>query len=191
MNRRILALGVLLLGLIVALPQGADAITIDPMTGKPLQHPGVWSFTPIPRETISFQENYQPGTIVVKTAEKRLYYVLEDGRAIRYGIGVGREGYTFSGTFNLSRKAEWPTWTPTAEMHARTPNLPKFMPGGPGNPMGARALYVGSTLYRIHGTNENYSIGREMSSGCIRMTNEDVIDLYNRAKVGAKIVVIQ
>lgn len=165
------------------------AAQIDPMTGRPLENPGVWAFTPIPRQVVDFNESYRPGTIVVRTVERRLYLVLEDGKAIRYGIGVGREGETFSGTFTLSRKAKWPDWRPTPRMRAANPRLPAHMPGGPGNPMGARALYVGSTLYRIHGTTENWSVGRDLSSGCIRMTNQDVIDLYERVGVGASIVV--
>ena len=167
------------------------AQAIDPLTGKPLQGPGMGggSYTRIPRENVDIDEKYAPGTIVVRTSEKRLYYVTERGRATKYGIGVGREGFQFSGTYPLTRKAEWPGWTPPAEMHARQPGLPQFMPGGPNNPLGARALYIGSTLYRIHGSNEPWSIGHEVSSGCIRMLNEDVIDLYNQASIGSKIIV--
>jgi lipoprotein-anchoring transpeptidase ErfK/SrfK len=164
---------------------------IDPLTGRPLENVGVYSYTPIPPQVVNFQSDYAPGTIVVKTAERRLYLVEEDGKARRYAIGVGRDGFTFSGSFALTRKAEWPSWTPTPAMHARMPGLPAFMPGGPGNPMGARALYIGSTLYRIHGTTDNWSINRNYSSGCIRLTNEDVIDLYERVRVGARIVVYQ
>jgi len=190
MNRRLIAL----IGMVAALMAGSadyGRAEIDPLTGRQLQSGGVWAYTPIPRKVVSYDGQYAPGTIVVNTPERRLYLVTESGKAIRYGIGVGREGFQFSGTYNVSRKAEWPSWTPPAEMRARQPGLPKFMPGGPGNPMGARALYVGSTLYRIHGTNANWSIGRDLSSGCIRMLNDDVIDLYNRVKVGARIVVLQ
>ncbi len=190
MNWRLLALlGIGALLLVGSADTGRAEI--DPLTGKRLQSGGVWAYTPIPRKVVDFPENYTPGTIVVNTPERRLYLVLEDGKAIRYGIGVGREGFQFSGTYNVSRKAEWPDWRPPADMRARQPYLPEYMPGGPGNPLGARALYVGSTLYRIHGTNQNWSIGRDFSSGCIRMINEDVIDLYNRVNVGAKIVVLQ
>jgi lipoprotein-anchoring transpeptidase ErfK/SrfK len=143
----------------------------------------------IPREIVSYQTKYKPGTIIVSTGERRLYFVLPDGQAIRYGIGVGREGFTWSGTHRITRKAEWPGWTPPAAMRKRVPGLPAYMPGGPNNPLGARALYIGSTLYRLHGTSEPWTIGQAVSSGCIRLTNEDVIDLYNRAQVGATVVV--
>ncbi len=151
--------------------------------------------SPIPRKKVRFNEKYAPGTIVVKTSEHRLYYVLENNRAIRYGIGVGRDGFTWKGKHKLSRKAEWPGWTPPKVMIRREAKkgikLPAYMPGGPNNPLGARALYIGSTIYRIHGTNQPWTIGQSMSSGCIRLANEDVTDLYNRAKIGAKIVVLQ
>ncbi len=131
-----------------------------------------------------------PGTIVIDTPNTYLYYVLGGGRAIRYGIGVGREGFTWSGVRTVARKQEWPDWHPPAEMIARQPYLPRFMAGGPGNPLGARAMYLGGTLYRIHGTNEPSTIGQHVSSGCIRMLNEDVIDLFNRTPVGTKVVVL-
>lgn len=145
----------------------------------------------IPREIVPYMGTEAPGTIVVNTRERRLYLVLEPGRALRYGIGVGREGFTWSGTQTVSRMAEWPDWRPPAEMIARRPDLPRFMPGGPSNPLGARALYLGSTLYRIHGSNEPHTIGHAVSSGCIRMLNEDVTDLYNRVRVGTRVVVMQ
>ncbi len=141
------------------------------------------------RKTVSYSTDEREGTIVIDTSRRYLYYVLGDGEAIRYGIGVGRQGFDWNGTERISRKAEWPSWTPPAEMRERQPELPAYMPGGPNNPLGARALYLGSTLYRIHGTNERWSIGRAMSSGCIRMLNEDVIDLYERTRVGAKVIV--
>jgi lipoprotein-anchoring transpeptidase ErfK/SrfK len=131
-----------------------------------------------------------PGTIVVDTPNKFLYLVQENGRALRYGIGVGRPGFTWSGTKTISAKREWPDWTPPAEMLARRPDLPRHMEGGPENPLGARAMYLGSSLYRIHGSNEPWTIGTNVSSGCIRMRNEDVIDLYGRVGVGTKVVVI-
>ena len=143
----------------------------------------------IPRQEVAYDGKYAPGSIIVETGERRLYYVLGDGRAMKYGIGVGREGFTWSGTHRVTRKAEWPGWTPPEQMRKRVPDLPAYMPGGPDNPLGARALYIGSTLYRLHGTSEPWSIGQAVSSGCIRLTNEDVIDLYDRAKVGAMVVV--
>lgn len=145
----------------------------------------------VPKETVAFHENYKPGTIVVRHSERRLYYVLGNGQAIRYAIAVGREGEAFSGTSTVSNKREWPSWTPTPNILKRQPDLPRFVEGGPNNPMGARALYLGQTLYRIHGTNEPWMIGEEASSGCIRMTNDDVIDLYNRTSMGATVVVQQ
>jgi lipoprotein-anchoring transpeptidase ErfK/SrfK len=143
----------------------------------------------IPRAVVEYETTYRPGTIVIETAERRLYLVLEDGQALRYGIGVGREGFTWSGTHRITRKAEWPGWTPPPAMRRRVPDLPAYMPGGPDNPLGARALYIGSTLYRVHGTSEPWSIGQAVSSGCIRLTNEDITDLYERVPVGATIVV--
>jgi lipoprotein-anchoring transpeptidase ErfK/SrfK len=146
-------------------------------------------YTKIPRQTVAFPGNYAPGTIIVRHREKRLYYVLGNGQAIQYGVAVGREGAAWSGTSVVSNKREWPSWTPTPAILARQPNLPRHMEGGPQNPMGARALYLGDTLYRIHGTNEPWMIGEEVSSGCIRMTNEDVIDLYERTRMGATVIV--
>ena len=146
-------------------------------------------FTAVPRTTVAFQTNHAPGTIVVRTSERRLYLVMGNGQALRYGIGVGREGFTWAGTQTVTRKAEWPDWTPPDEMLRRRPDLPRHMRGGPDNPMGARALYLGDTMYRIHGSNEPHTIGTATSSGCIRMTNDDVIDLYSRVRVGATVVV--
>jgi lipoprotein-anchoring transpeptidase ErfK/SrfK len=144
-------------------------------------------------QTVAYEGGHAPGTIVVDTAAKFLYLVEEGGQARRYGVGVGKEGFGWNGTQRVSRKAEWPTWTPPAEMRARERRkgreLPVRMEGGPENPLGARALYLGSTLYRIHGTNQPWTIGRSVSSGCIRMRNEDVMDLYDRVPVGAKVVV--
>ncbi len=127
---------------------------------------------------------------MIDTGNTTLYYVLGQGRAIRYGVGVGREGFTWSGVQTVSRKAEWPDWHPPAEMIARQPYLPRFMAGGPGNPLGARAMYLGNSVYRIHGTNDPSTIGKFVSSGCIRLTNEDVADLFSRVDVGAKVVVL-
>ena len=145
--------------------------------------------SPIRKEVVDYATKYRPGTIVIETGERRLYLVLEDGKALKYGVGVGRDGFTWSGTHRITRKAEWPGWTPPAQMRKRVPDLPAYMPGGPDNPLGARALYIGSTLYRVHGTSEPWSIGQAVSSGCIRLTNEDVADLYDRVQVGATIVV--
>ncbi len=144
---------------------------------------------PIPRQTVGFQSNYAPGTIVVNTAERRLYLVQPGGTALRYGIGVGRDGFRWGGVHKVTAKKEWPSWTPPAQMLARRPDLPRYMPGGIDNPLGARAMYLGSTLYRIHGSNEPETIGQAVSSGCFRMTNEDVTDLYNRVRVGATVIV--
>ena len=142
------------------------------------------------RQIIDYRTGEAPGTIIIDTANTYLYLILSNGRAMRYGIGVGRDGFTWSGVESVARKAEWPDWYPPAEMLQRQPYLPRVMAGGPGNPLGARALYLGSTAYRIHGTNQPASIGHHVSSGCIRMTNEDVVDLYGRVSVGAKVVVL-
>jgi lipoprotein-anchoring transpeptidase ErfK/SrfK len=143
----------------------------------------------VPRTTVAIGGNYKPGTILVHTNERRLYYVMAGGTAIQYGIGVGRVGFTWKGVRTVTEKREWPSWTPPAQMLKRRPDLPRFMAGGPENPLGARALYLGGTLYRIHGTNEYETIGTASSSGCFRMTNEDVIDLYNRVRIGTTVIV--
>jgi len=142
------------------------------------------------RQVVSYAGREAAGTIVIDTPNTYLYYVLGQGRAIRYGVGVGRDGFTWSGTQNIVRKQEWPDWNPPAEMIERQPYLPRFMAGGPGNPLGARAMYLGNSLYRIHGTNAPDTIGKRVSSGCIRLTNEDVEDLFNRVNVGTKVVVL-
>ncbi|WP_245943800.1 L,D-transpeptidase [Acuticoccus kandeliae] len=142
------------------------------------------------RAEVSFRSAEPAGTVIVDTLSRYLYLVRGNGTAIRYGIGVGREGFTWSGVERVSRKAEWPDWRPPAEMIDRQPWLPEWMPGGPENPLGARALYLGSTLYRIHGTHQDESIGYAVSSGCIRMLNEDVMDLYERVKIGTEVVVL-
>jgi lipoprotein-anchoring transpeptidase ErfK/SrfK len=142
------------------------------------------------RQEVIYEGPEAPGTVVVDTPQKFLYLVQPGGRALRYGIGVGRPGFTWSGMHTISAKKEWPDWVPPEEMLQRQPGLPHFVAGGPNNPLGARALYLGSTLYRIHGSNEPWTIGQNVSSGCIRMRNVDVIDLYNRVKVGAKVVVL-
>jgi len=142
------------------------------------------------RQVVRVRTEERPGTIVVDTGRRFLYLILGDGKALRYGIGVAREGFEWSGTHKITNKREWPGWTPPAAMLKRQPHLPRYMPGGPDNPLGARALYIGSTLYRIHGTNEPWTIGGNVSSGCIRMVNDDVVDLFERVKVGAKVIVL-
>jgi lipoprotein-anchoring transpeptidase ErfK/SrfK len=155
--------------------QGDDAAIADPA---------------LRRQEVNYPSREPAGTIIVDTPNTFLYYVLGNGQAIRYGIGVGREGFTWSGVKTVGRKAEWPDWRPPAEMIARQPYLPRMTAGGPGNPLGARALYLAGTMYRIHGTNNPATIGRQVSSGCIRLTNDDIIDLYNRVQTGAKVVVL-
>jgi len=145
--------------------------------------------SPIQRSTVNYSGNYAPGTIVINTGERRLYLVLSNGQALSYGIGVGRDGFRWSGTHRITAKKEWPSWTPPSQMLRRRPDLPRHMNGGVDNPLGARAMYLGSTLYRIHGSNEPETIGQAVSSGCFRMTNEDVTDLYSRVPVGTTVVV--
>ena len=145
--------------------------------------------SPIARTVVSSPGRFAPGTIYINTAERRLYLILGNGEALRYGIGVGRDGFGWSGTHRITAKKEWPSWTPPAQMRARRPDLPRYLAGGIENPLGARALYLGSTLYRIHGSNEPETIGQAVSSGCFRMTNEDVTDLYGRVSVGTTVVV--
>lgn len=142
------------------------------------------------RQVVDYASRQTPGTVIIDTKNTFLYFVLNDAQAMRYGIGVGREGFTWSGEQTVARKTEWPDWHPPAEMVVRQPYLPRFMAGGPGNPLGARAMYLGETEYRIHGTNKPDTIGKRVSSGCIRLTNEDVVDLYERVKVGAKVIVL-
>jgi lipoprotein-anchoring transpeptidase ErfK/SrfK len=142
------------------------------------------------RQVVAYTGSEAPGTIIIDTPNTFLYFVMGNGRAMRYGIGVGRDGFRWSGVQHITKKAEWPDWTPPAEMIARQPYLPRFMAGGPTNPLGARAMYLGGTIYRIHGTNAPSTIGQRVSSGCIRLTNEDVADLYSRVTVGTKVVVI-
>jgi lipoprotein-anchoring transpeptidase ErfK/SrfK len=143
----------------------------------------------IPRETVSYYGPYAPGTIIISTSERRLYLVLPDHQALKYGVGVGRPGFTWGGNLRVSMKKEWPSWTPPAAMLRRRPDLPRYMKGGIDNPLGARALYLGSSEYRIHGSNEPDTIGTAVSSGCIRMTNDDVKDLYERVPVGTRVIV--
>ena len=142
------------------------------------------------RQIVSYASREAPGTVIIDTPNTYLYYVLGGGQAVRYGIGVGRDGFTWSGVQSITRKAEWPDWTPPPEMIVRQPYLPRHMAGGPGNPLGARAMYLGGTVYRIHGTNAPQTIGTQVSSGCIRLTNEDVADLYSRVSVGTRVIVL-
>jgi lipoprotein-anchoring transpeptidase ErfK/SrfK len=170
-----------------ALAQGFGFDSRDIMGGGPnFFTRGV---SPIPRTTVIYPTNYAAGTIIINTAERRLYLILRDGQALRYGIGVGRDGFRWGGIHRISAKKEWPSWNPPAQMLRRRPDLPRHMAGGIDNPLGARAMYLGSTLYRIHGSNEPETIGQAVSSGCFRMTNEDVTDLYNRVSVGATVIV--
>jgi lipoprotein-anchoring transpeptidase ErfK/SrfK len=193
-----LVFALLFVAMAVAMPGGAAAQNpLDPEErftgGAP---PGkLWGLfgavSPIPRTTVTYDSKHPPGSIVINTGERRLYLILEDGRALRYGIGVGRDGFTWAGVTAVSGKREWPDWSPPPQMLRRRPDLPRYMPGGPENPLGARALYLGSTLFRIHGSNEPETIGQAVSSGCFRLTNEDVIDLYERVRLGAKVVVVR
>ncbi|MBV9076913.1 MAG: L,D-transpeptidase [Methylobacteriaceae bacterium] len=195
MRLTLLALAGLSAGLAFAQPAAAQSpFWSDPMgdqdTMKYIEGDPRALQSPIPRQVVAFTDQYAPGTIVISTSERRLYLVTGSGEAIEYGVGVGRPGFAWSGIQRVSAKKEWPAWTPPAEMRKRRPDLPAYMSGGPENPLGARAIYLGSSLYRIHGSNEPDTIGQAVSSGCIRMTNEDVIDLYDRVKVGAKVVVL-
>ena len=142
-------------------------------------------------QMVYYRTTEAPGTVIISTTERHLYLVQPGGRALRYGIGVGRDGFQWQGLLNITKKAEWPDWTPPPEMIARQPYLPRFMAGGPGNPLGARAMYLGTTVYRIHGTNQPWTIGTAISSGCFRLVNADVSDLYERVPVGTKVIVRQ
>jgi lipoprotein-anchoring transpeptidase ErfK/SrfK len=168
-----------------AFPQGYEADAAAPQDEDSLLSDR------LRRQVVNFDTREAPGTIVIDTGNTYLYYVLGGGRAIRYGVGVGRQGFTWAGVQTVSRKAEWPDWYPPSEMIARQPYLPRFVAGGPGNPLGARAIYLGSSEYRIHGTNDPTTIGKFVSSGCIRLTNEDVSDLFSRVNVGTRIVVLR
>jgi len=167
-------------GSVLGVPQGA-----------PIAEPARAAIDPrFKPQVVPYEGKHAPGTLVIDTPNRFLYLVEEGGKAMRYGIGVGRPGFTWAGVKSITRKAEWPDWVPPPEMLQRRPDLPRHMAGGPDNPLGARAMYLGSSLYRIHGSNEPWTIGTAVSSGCIRMRNEDVIDLYGRVKVGTKVVVI-
>ena len=177
-------------------PQAVAPVSIPVPTANaslnsadPMDDAAVPQMSAIPRETVAYTGPYGAGTIVVSTAERRLYYVMGGGQALRYGVGVGRPGFTWGGVQSITMKREWPDWRPPSTMLRRRPDLPRFMKGGLENPLGARAMYLGGSIYRIHGSNEPETIGTAVSSGCIRMTNDDVTDLYTRAKVGTRVVV--
>ncbi|MDE2578757.1 MAG: L,D-transpeptidase [Hyphomicrobiales bacterium] len=184
-----------LAGLFAGAAFAAPGVDVDPLTHQPLVQRVVRGSdgrplaTAIQRETVYYSGKQAPGTIIISTSERRLYYVLPDGKAVKYGVGVGRPGFEWAGVKTISMKREWPDWTPPSEMLKRRPDLPRHMKGGIQNPLGARAMYLGSSLYRIHGSNEPETIGQAVSSGCIRMTNDDVVDLYDRVRVGTRVVV--
>jgi lipoprotein-anchoring transpeptidase ErfK/SrfK len=185
---------VVLVACSVVFTGSAQAQTVASLGGEPtnfFERLFGGSISPTARRVVFWPGNNRPGTIVISTSQRRLYFVLGTGRAIQYGIGVGRPGFTWTGIKTVSMKREWPSWSPPAAMRRRRPDLPRYMEGGLGNPLGARALYLGSSMYRIHGSNEPETIGYAVSSGCIRMTNADVVDLYNRTRVGTKVVVLR
>ena len=171
--------------------EAQDTLDVADEPGRVSTEEVVISDGPYKSQLVFFRSNEAPGTIVIQTSEHFLYLVLGNNRALRYGIGVGREGFQWSGLVKIVKKAEWPDWTPPPEMIARQPYLPRFMAGGPGNPMGARAMYLGGTVYRIHGTNQPETIGENISSGCFRLANGDVVDLYSHANVGTKVIIRQ
>jgi len=169
-------------------PHGVSPTSLDPARDD--QHENAQLSARLQRQIVAYSSREPPGTVIIDTSHTLLFYVLGNGKAVRYGIGVGREGFTWSGVKSIIRKSEWPDWYPPPAMIARQPYLPRMIAGGPGNPLGARAMYIGGTEYRIHGTNDPSSIGKHISSGCIRMTNDNVIDLYNRVSIGAKVIVL-
>jgi len=183
----VLALAALILAVFPALPAFAYN---DPISRALAEFSTIFSMQAVPRDVVAWNKGFSPGTVVVSTRERRLYYVLGNRRAIKYGVGVGRQGFTWSGTKTVTMKREWPEWRPPEQMLKRRPDLPRYMSGGLENPLGARAIYLGSSLFRIHGSNEAETIGAAVSSGCIRMTNRDIKDLYERVKVGTKVVVL-
>jgi lipoprotein-anchoring transpeptidase ErfK/SrfK len=206
-SRRVAVAGLLAIGALVYPGQaGATPVQLFPFLPMPpaqLSAPPAVEAAPsddqaaghelparLKRQIVSYAGREPAGTIIIDTPNTYLYYVLGGGQAIRYGIGVGRDGFTWSGVQSVTKKAEWPDWTPPPEMISRQPYLPRHMAGGPGNPLGARAMYLGGTVYRIHGTNAPETIGTHVSSGCIRLTNQDVTDLYSRVNVGTKVIVL-
>ena len=203
-RRAAVALGAIVGAVTFSHPAGAGPLPLFPfvmappvqtapsLQAVPSQEEGVVAELParLKRQVVSYATREAPGTIIIDTPNTYLYLVLNNGQALRYGIGVGRDGFTWSGMQSITKKSEWPDWTPPAEMIARQPYLPRYMAGGPGNPLGSRAMYLGGTIYRIHGTNAPGTIGTRVSSGCIRLTNEDVADLYSRVNVGTKVIVL-
>jgi lipoprotein-anchoring transpeptidase ErfK/SrfK len=192
----LLAASLLLPASIISSPANAEsALARFFLAGQPREGGNKYrsDHSPIPRKTVSYNAKVPAGTIVIETGERRLYYTLGNGKAIKFAVGVGREGFEWSGTNRISRKAEWPGWTPPAEMRAREAKkgriLPVYQEGGPNNPLGARAMYIGGSIYRIHGTNQPWTLGLAMSSGCIRMSNNDVKYLYDKVGIGTKVVV--
>ncbi len=192
----LLAASLLLPASIIASPANAEsALARFFLAGQPREGGNKYrsDHSPIPRQTVSYNAKAPAGTIIIETGERRLYYTLGNGKAIKFAVGVGREGFEWSGTNRISRKAEWPGWTPPAEMRAREAKkgriLPVYQAGGPNNPLGARAMYIGGSVYRIHGTNQPWTLGLAMSSGCIRMSNNDVKFLYGKVGIGTKVVV--
>jgi lipoprotein-anchoring transpeptidase ErfK/SrfK len=177
--------GLLTLAVACAGPAGANPLSRGPLA----DFLNLFQQQPVPRQVVAWRKGHAPGTVVISTSQRRLYYVLGEGQAIQYGVGVGRQGFSWSGTKTVTMKREWPDWRPPAQMLRRRPDLPRHMAGGMENPLGARAIYLGSSLYRIHGSNESDTIGAAVSSGCIRMTNRDVVDLYGRVRIGTKVVV--
>ena len=176
---------------IIDLETRVPAAASAPAAPAPMRESVQPQQSPIPRQVVSWNGPEAPGSIVVSTQERRLYFILGDGKAMRYGVGVGRPGFEWAGAKTITNKREWPDWTPPPEMLRRRPDLPRHMVGGPDNPLGARAMYLGSSLYRIHGSNEPDTIGQAVSSGCIRMTNDDVMDLYTRVKIGTTVTVMR
>ncbi len=182
---------------VLAMLSGAPAFALDnPLSGLLTQGPvadflNIFQERAIAPRVIEWNADYPKGTVVISTSQRRLYYILGNNQAIEYGVGVGREGFAWSGEKHVTAIREWPGWTPPPQMLKRRPELPRYMPGGIENPLGARAIYLGSSLYRIHGSNEPETIGAAVSSGCIRMVNRDVIDLADRVKVGTKVVVLR
>jgi lipoprotein-anchoring transpeptidase ErfK/SrfK len=172
-------------------PSGADEMKVDDQPGYVPSAESEQLDPQYQRQMVFYRTTEPPGTIIVQTSEKYLYLVQGGNRALRYGIGVGRDGFQWKGLVKIARKQEWPDWRPPPEMIERQPYLPRFMAGGPGNPLGARAMYLGATVYRIHGTNQPDTIGSKVSSGCFRLINPDVIDLYDRVPVGTRVIVHQ
>jgi lipoprotein-anchoring transpeptidase ErfK/SrfK len=195
LNRQFVCLQIVLLAALASPPASAfeqrQDMSIGDQPGLVPDEADEELSTEFQRQVVYYRSTESPGTIIVHTSERFLYVVQPNGRAIRYGIGVGRDGFQWQGLLRITRKQEWPDWTPPPEMIVRQPYLPRFMAGGPGNPLGARALYLGATVYRIHGTNQPQTIGMAVSSGCFRLVNADVIDLFDRTPIGTKVVVRQ